>query len=462
MYRVQLVFENIRNAYTLTLEPDVTSPLPSAREIMMFYSKMQTEDNSVTFDVGTQSKYDPLVHSNLVNRNQEYPVLSEIVTLRYYTRKMLRMVIHHTLVLISYCDKNLKAPPSFTKYVDEVCSVSMYTHMFSTMLFSFAQPGIGLGDVIAQNITSPLTQDYLDSSHNREKACNDLIRSMNTNIKLYDVGNTHNAFATLRQIASSRPRLQVEFLDSTRSIVYALFNGKRVRNSDSTLIYFKLINDPSFLPILITKRLADFALLCDDDTLVFAAPQEYFTNNACPFFTQWVLSHRDCIEPLDHILSLLALCSDNTRIYSYLYKTFKGILSVSNNIDNVLCSYIRLYINMLTREPSKIVALNRSYIGKKRDRLSAACFENPKKLLIKSAIAEERKRGWTSVNFAFGLDITHVGVLQSSMQVYSNESMKNDTNIATQVNDQNVMEDDDDDDEYNPRSPMSVYEPLSP
>lgn len=422
---------NIRKAYLQTLEPDANSSLPSLEALLKTY-EYATDDGCLFYDVSVAAPLDPVVHSTLVSTDRDPPdAMEQIASLRYYTRKMFRIVLHHTLVLISYCDEDMRVPPKYDEYVDDACGVDFFTAMFCTVMFSFAQVGIVLGDVVAQNITSPLTQDYLDSSHNREKACKDLMR----NVKDGDLkpdereGDCENAIQVFRQRAAGRSRLQVDALDQGKQIVYTLFNGKRVKNGDFNPVYFRLANevavDFSGCDVVVEKLL-DCALLTEDEQLVFVIPQEYFTNNLCPQFTRWVLKNLDYIDPLDHMSSLFVLCRTNRRIYSHLYKSLKNVLDADSNKDNVLLAYIRLYINMLTRDPNKIASLNRSYIGKSRDRLSAACFENPKKVLVKSALCEERKRGWTSTNFAFGLDISHVGVLQNTSKVVVVEEKEDD------------------------------------
>lgn len=385
---------------------------------------------------------------------------AQLFALHYYCRnKILRTAVHCTLVVFANCkgQRDL-VPPMYSSPIDETLSVSFFERIFSTCTFAFATPGFGIGDVITQNISAPLTQDYLDSTH--KKGCTVQVESgCGAPFASEERDGTDGRGDGRRTATTAFP-----FVDSDRQIVYAIFNGKRAAGaSPSTSGSSQTPSSPHRQPPPVDKNSLFFVLRKprlwlteggenatggdgDEETarvvprgLKRYVTERYFSNSPRyrlsdnrpgredeeeyvftglaspqmirkdPLLAVWW--HNAPVEPAPNHLASMLFFGDFKKTYNYVYGRIRNILEPSRY------PYLRIYLNVII-EPHRIVAINRSFLGTVRDKLSVACFENPKRVITKAARDEDDNlRAWTPACFAFGLPITHVGVGQGTFSV---------------------------------------------
>lgn len=289
----------------------------------------------------------------------------QLFALHFYTRKMLRVMKY----LYELLPENKNE------------SEEDYAQIFATSFFSFMPPGTSCGDVLSQCISSPLTQDFLDSTHHKASASD-----------IDDGGGTY----------TSSPSSSDNCCGSdSKSLVTALFNGKKIDIKD--IVRWQCVY---------SQPRSEFVKQTADG--FYESPTTLFTNNIDPKFTDWYVTNEHYVNPdLNHLNSILVLSKNNVNLYNYLYGHIKRLLITSD----VNLAYLSLFINLLTVKPNSITPINRAFIGHKRDRLSAACFENPRKVLIDGAVRGDKLKCWTPSSFAFGFLPTHVGIQQNTYSV---------------------------------------------
>lgn len=294
----------------------------------------------------------------------------QLFALHFYTRKLLRVMKY----LYSLTPENTNE------------SEQDYAQIFATSLFAFMPPGTSCGDVLSQCISSPLTQDFLDSTHHKASAS--------------DIGDTGGAGDDAQPYSPSDTCCAN---GDSKSLVTALFNGKKI--DVKGIVRWQSVVRSAHPQCKYVAQVANGFK---------ESPVTLFTNNIDPQFTEWYITNEDFISPdLNHLNSILVLSKNNVNLYNYLYGHIKRLLIASD----VNLAYLSLFINLLTVNPNSITPINRAFIGCKRDRLSAACFENPRKVLIDGAVKGDKLKCWTPSSFAFGFLPTHVGIQQNTYSV---------------------------------------------
>lgn len=342
---------------------------------------------------------------------------ARLCVLRYYTLKMKSVM--------QYLDSLVEQ----RRRKDGV--ESLYAQIFATAMFAFMHPGTSCGDIISQCVASPLTQDFLDSTHHKA-AVEDIdavaatvppssSTSEEEDESSCDWSSDDDGEDSESSSVSSEMQLDVNDINNgmnPKQLVMAIFNGRKVDIKGT--VYWKVVPKHQHQPLPPVNE--SIRLVRDGKIAHFSSPAVVFTNNTYPAFTHWYQKYgRDTVLPnSNHLNSILLLARTNRTLYTFLYSRVKGLFS-----EDVNRAYLSIFISVLCCRPRCITALNRSFIGRNRDRLSAACFENPRKLFVDGAIAsssngggEDKETegdelfGWTPASFAFGFLPTHVGIAQ--------------------------------------------------
>lgn len=345
----------------------------------------------------------------------------KIHVLNFYTLKM-KAVLHYLDSLLPKKERS------------GIEKEKEYAQMMATAMFAFIPPGTSCGDIISQCIASPLTQDFLDSTHHKadvadiEEAANDDDDEEETdsssNGSASEVSEEDDSGSSIDEEdgedddAEDQHHSQQQKgsrCSNPKQLVMAIFNGRKVDTRG--IVRWRIIKTtssypPPPAPITYTASSKHY----------YTTPAVLFTNNTHPAFTHWYHKYGvDVIVPdPNHLNSILLLARTNRSLYSFLYGRVKRLFSSEVNL-----AYLSIFISVLCSRPRCITALNRSFIGNKRDRLSAACFENPRKVFVDGAIHSdnitassssakgEQLNSWTPASFAFGFLPTHVGIGQS-------------------------------------------------